>query len=132
MTIETAWRLFLSSPLIGSGLGYFVEHFPRANGSSLIIHSSYLWVLAELGLVGLAVFGASALGLWRSVWRRVATDDGCQLALLLLAALATMSLVQDMLFQRVTYFILGLALALASARASHVETGGGHAGPAGR
>ncbi len=129
MTIETAWGLFLSSPLIGSGLGYFVEHFPRADGSSLIVHSSYLWVLAELGLVGFAVLGASALGLWRSVWRRVASDDGCQLALLLLTALATMSLVQDMLFQRVTYFILGLALALASTRTPHFEVSSGATGP---
>jgi O-antigen ligase len=110
-TMEIAWQLFQSHPWLGTGLGYFVRFFPRPDGSNLIIHSTYLWLLAEFGLIGFAVFGASALDLWRSVWRRAWVDRGCRLALLVLAGLGTMSLVHDMLFQRMAYFALGLALA---------------------
>jgi O-antigen ligase len=109
--MEIAWRLFQSSPWLGTGLGYFIEFFPRVDGSNLIIHSTYLWLLAEFGLIGFAVFGASALGLLLGVWRRARIDDGCRLVVLLLAGLGTMSLVHDLLFQRMAYFALGLALA---------------------
>ena len=115
-TMETAWQLFQSSPWLGTGLGYFIEHFPRADGSNLIIHSTYLWLLAELGLFGFAIFGASALALLLGAWRRARLDDSCRLAVLLLAGLGTMSLVHDLLFQRMTYFALGLALACGGLR----------------
>jgi len=112
LTIEIAWRLFSSSPWVGQGLGYFVEHVPGLRGGQLVIHSTYLWLLAEFGLVGFAVVGASAIALFLGVWRQAQRDYGCRLAVLLLAGLATMSVAHELLFQRISYFALGLALAL--------------------
>jgi O-antigen ligase len=63
-------RLALSSPLMGSGLGAFHDAYPRfkqGHGSLRVEHaeSDYVEILAETGVVGLALFlagGALLLG----------------------------------------------------------------------
>jgi O-antigen ligase len=45
-----ALRSFSSSPVWGIGVGVFPT-LPKSNG--LIIHSTYLWLLAETGVIGL-------------------------------------------------------------------------------
>lgn len=56
-SIESRWVLidqglevFARSPILGMGLGRFPEEFGQ------IIHNTPLWIAAELGLVGIAVF----------------------------------------------------------------------------
>jgi len=46
-----ALSLFLESPIWGKGLGYF-EAIPGRG----VVHNTYLWILAEFGAVGFAVF----------------------------------------------------------------------------
>jgi len=61
---------FLSSPLVGVGWAYTEE--TRIGGSTANFHSIYFQILAELGLVGLALFGiALAVVGWSyfSLWR---------------------------------------------------------------
>lgn len=49
--IQQGLEHFVSSPLWGIGLGNF-----RELGGSEIIHNTYIWLLVEMGILGLAIF----------------------------------------------------------------------------
>ncbi|MBN2483484.1 MAG: O-antigen ligase family protein [Candidatus Omnitrophica bacterium] len=54
---RAAWAMFKESPLLGKGLGLFMEFLPRyANVGHQYAHNCYLQVLAETGLVGFVPF----------------------------------------------------------------------------
>lgn len=60
-----AWDYFFESPIVGQG--WVMDEDGRAGGSTQNMHSVYMSVLAETGLVGVAVFGVTlAFVLWRS------------------------------------------------------------------
>jgi hypothetical protein len=68
--METAYELWKSSPIIGVGPGNYVEAFKAMNMvqeqalEGLPVHNSYLYTLAELGLLGfVGFFGAILLSL---------------------------------------------------------------------
>ena len=44
--------LWLSHPILGAGLGSFITTQISKTGTPLIIHSTYVWIIAEMGLVG--------------------------------------------------------------------------------
>ena len=114
-TISDAFWLFLDAPLFGKGLGYFVETHTRADGSRLVVHSSYLWLLAEVGVTGFIAFLLTAFAIVRREWPRVAHDVVSRATILILVGFATMSLVHDLLYQRLLWFALGALLACAPA-----------------
>ena len=114
-TLGDALWLFLDAPLFGKGLGYFVETHTRADGSRLVVHSSYLWLLAEVGVTGFIAFLLTALVIVRREWPRVAHDVVSRATILILVGFATMSLVHDLLYQRLLWFALGALLACAPA-----------------
>ncbi len=58
-------RFFEPNPLIGSGLGSTQEYFYARTGGG-VVHSEYVRLMCEVGLVGLALFlAALAAYLWR-------------------------------------------------------------------
>jgi O-antigen ligase len=55
---RTAVRMFLASPLLGTGFGTFGDLYPRLTGGRFVwyfAHNDYAQLLAETGLAGLAV-----------------------------------------------------------------------------
>ena len=55
MTLVGGWKLFVGHPLFGAGLGaYRHEDILASSRIPLVIHSTALWLLAELGLVATA------------------------------------------------------------------------------
>ena len=54
--IETGLELWKHNPVFGIGIGAFSELSPLYIQKSMIIHNTYLWLLVETGIVGLAVF----------------------------------------------------------------------------
>ena len=126
------------APWFGSGLGSFlVAETTRAREgvAPLQIHNTLLWLLAELGLVGLMAFAPMALALlgflFRS-WQELRERDppAAQLAIggvTLLSTWATMSLAHELLYQRVPWFMLGLCLGAALvARSLNCRERSGH------
>jgi hypothetical protein len=111
-TITGGLSMFMNSPLWGKGLGYFVQNYFKNDGSRLIIHSSHLWLLAEFGILGFAAFAAPGFVILRREWSTRTTDWVSRMVLIILVAFATMSLVHDMIYQRLLWFILGGVLAL--------------------
>lgn len=60
--IQSAWRIFLSHPILGVGLGNFLVILPRYMHAKLLfgflqpVHNIFLLVLAETGIIGLGIF----------------------------------------------------------------------------
>ncbi|HEX9868288.1 MAG TPA: lysylphosphatidylglycerol synthase transmembrane domain-containing protein, partial [Candidatus Tectomicrobia bacterium] len=50
-------ELWADRPLLGAGLGVFIENNLAPSGRPLVIHSTPVWILAEFGLLGAGIFG---------------------------------------------------------------------------
>lgn len=77
-----------------------------------MIHSTALWLLAELGLVGFLTFAIPGLYIWLSEWRRAAKNQASALTVLCFVRFAVMSGPADMVYQRTFWLLSGAALAM--------------------
>ena len=125
MSIIEGLKMWTEHPIIGSGLGSFTNTTFRENGEPLIIHSTIVWVLAEMGLVGLVVVAwfpiAWLVKTWRHVWnkRRLSLDALSRNDFALLSLVLTFgvfSLAHDVAYQRLFWFLLGSLVSSATAR----------------
>jgi uncharacterized membrane protein YbhN (UPF0104 family) len=115
-TLAGGWKLFVEHPVFGAGLGAFRnEHILSSSSIPLVIHSTPLWLLAELGLVGFLAFAIPGLYVWVSEWRRATYDRASALVALCFLAFAIMSGFADMVYQRTFWLIVGGALAVSLA-----------------
>jgi O-antigen ligase len=82
-SMQAAWRVFLSSPILGVGWGQFAFHFPEA-ADPLGLQSQFAWpvvnnfplkILCETGLVGFLVFLVWVATLASRVWDAVAAHS---------------------------------------------------------
>jgi len=107
------WNLFVSHPLLGAGLGAFMNQQTHA-GDALVIHSTPLWLLGETGLVGFVVFATPVV---RIFWIELAKIGKRETAgiflILIIAAFGVVSNAHEILYQRAFWILLGAGLALA-------------------
>lgn len=112
-SIILGFKMFLAHPIFGAGLGAFIEEFIRENGHPLIIHSTPVWLLAEMGLVGFAVFAAPFVYLfYREVRFRRAVETAGPVLVIGLLAFGVMSQVHELLYQRTLWLLIGAAIAI--------------------
>lgn len=112
ITIRGGIELFLQHPVFGAGLGAFRHKLIlAASGIPLVIHSTYLWLLAELGILGFLVFVAPAAFVLSSEIRRPVRDEASVVLILCLVGFAAMSIPADMMYQRTFWLVCGAALA---------------------
>jgi len=110
------WRgmeLWFEAPVFGAGLGAFAQMKLGEFGQALLIHSTFVWLLAELGLIGFILFcGMLAYGAWPEIRRfyclRVPRH---QALLLVLLVFGTFGLVHDIAYQRIFWLMIGVCLA---------------------
>src|SRR5579871_2140059 len=105
------WQAWRQHPLLGGGLGAFLLARESAGLSALVVHSVPIWFMAEMGLVGLAayvLFVASLIAAGVAALRREAAP--ARGLLIAVAVFVVMSLVHDLFFQRVFWFVAGLLL----------------------
>ena len=102
---EQAVDLFLDAPMLGQGLGFFVD----ATGRTL--HNSFLWLVLELGVIGtVAVVGFLLLAV-RALY--LGRADSFVLGMVPVSiAFMIMSLTGEYLYQRHLWVLLGMALAV--------------------
>ncbi|MBX9846034.1 MAG: lysylphosphatidylglycerol synthase domain-containing protein [Xanthobacteraceae bacterium] len=107
-------KLFLQHPFFGAGLGAYMETQTQL-GTPLVIHSTPLWLLAEMGLAGFAAFAWFG---WKLVRDSLACKDRREAAVLLLAILGfcAMSAVHDMMYQRSIWLLAGALLVTSAGR----------------
>jgi len=112
LTLTRGWELFTEYPLFGAGLGAFRNfQILSSGGIPLVIHSTPLWLLAELGMVGCLAFAVPAVAAWYRSWQRAGNDTGLALVFLSFVVMAVMSGPADMLYQRTFWLIVGAGLA---------------------
>jgi hypothetical protein len=113
ITIIGGWKLFIAHPIFGAGLGAFRnEHILASSGIPLVIHSTALWLLAEMGLVGFLIFSVPAVYILVTEWLHARHEAGSAVIALCFVAFAMMSGPADMFYQRTFWLLFGAALAL--------------------
>lgn len=119
-SILDGFAMFLAHPIFGAGLGAYM-HEQIGKGSPLIIHSTPLWIAAEMGAIGLGIFVWTAARIFRAAWRWRNTAGG--LLVLMLVAFAVMSSAHELLYQRALWLLLGAALALPAVQPAEESPG---------
>ena len=113
MSIVGGLRLFLAHPIFGAGLGAFRNQMIFVSSPQpLLIHSTAVWLLAELGIVGFLAFAFPAVHIFVKEWRAVRKERASSLIILCFVAFAAMSAPADMLYQRTFWLLTGAGLAL--------------------
>lgn len=104
------FKMWLSNPVFGGGLGAFIEsQSPRP----LVIHNSLLWVLAEMGVVGLLMFLYLPVRLimhaLRNGLRNTSWEDAA--LFIFLVGVGIFSMAHEIAYQRYVWFVLGILIA---------------------
>lgn len=110
-SIVDGLMLWRSSPIVGAGLGGHVTSKAETSDEIVGIHSTPVWILAEFGILGLAI---AICIIWH--WLRnammlfavVAERPYAAGFLLLLGTLAIGGLVHDLAYQRIFWFLAAL------------------------
>jgi hypothetical protein len=110
-TLTYGLEMWRQSPVLGAGLGVFHARSPMWMGHPQIIHSTPLWILAEFGLLGGAVFGWAFFLMARHAIRFGRTQPAGRSLLLMLAAFAIFGLAHEIFYQRIFWLVLGAVLA---------------------
>jgi hypothetical protein len=106
-------KLFVEHPIFGAGLGAFRNQMIFvASPQPLLIHSTAVWLLAELGVVGLLVFAVPATYAFANEWVHARKETASMLIVLCFVAFAVMAAPADMLYQRTFWLFLGAGLAV--------------------
>jgi hypothetical protein len=118
-TLTHGLEMWQQSPFLGGGLGVFHAKSPVWMGHPQVIHSTWLWILAEFGLLGGAVFGWVFFLLARHATRFGRTQPPRCILLLLLVAFAIFGLAHEIFYQRIFWLVLGAVLARPFAARMH-------------
>lgn len=95
-------------PIFGGGLGSFLQDSTSSLGLKMIIHNTLLWLMAEVGLLGVAPFIITFVLIIRSAWERRRSDIvRAHGLLLMMLVFAVMSQFHEVLYQRIFWLILG-------------------------
>ena len=109
-SIADGLRMFVEHPIFGQGLGAYIAEQKKA--AYVIIHSTPVWLLAELGLIGLFAFVIPALRILQIEVKRIKIDPVSGFLVLAIVAFGMMSAVHEMLYQRAMWLLLGAALSI--------------------
>jgi O-antigen ligase len=110
-----ALEMWRGAPIIGEGLGSYRHAIEGQSDIADTIHNSFLWLLAETGLVGallfLAFFGIVLYSLYRA--SRVPNADPLIAGVFgVLLVFAGASIGTEIMYQRYFWFLMGLAICL--------------------
>ncbi len=104
-------ELWLQSPILGTGLGTFIEMSTAWFDQPLVIHSTPVWILAEFGLVGAALFSWIFIRLViQSISARRRPEHRVLAMLLLIFVVFCQA--HEILYQRIFWLVLGAMLAV--------------------
>lgn len=108
LSIIAGLRLWAENPVFGAGLGAFIA---RGGDTAFAptIHSTHVWLLAELGIVGSAIFAGLFLYILYPILKKSSHLEypADRLTLFLMVVFVLFGLLHDMFYQRVFWLLLG-------------------------
>jgi O-antigen ligase len=111
-SLKGGWAMFTAHPIFGAGLGAFMESYTRINDVPLVIHSTLLWFLAEMGVIGLLVFIAPFVRVFKNEVYAADRGDPARIFLILaLLGFGAFAVVHDIAYQRSFWLVFGAAMA---------------------
>jgi hypothetical protein len=108
-------KMWLQQPFFGIGLGSFMNAELLRSGVPLIIHSSYIWILCEFGIVGSIAFLWYGSVILKRLYllipklRLNSADVQDKIFFNLILVFGAMALLHEVLYQRLFWFILGMS-----------------------
>jgi hypothetical protein len=110
-SVKRGLEMWMTSPVLGAGLGAFRNQMLTEIGNPLVIHSSLVWMLAELGLAGTMVFLVPFAMILNTAWDERKTHSAANIALLLtLLVFGASQFVHDIFYQRIFWILFGATL----------------------
>ncbi|MEY3182698.1 MAG: hypothetical protein RLZ35_683, partial [Pseudomonadota bacterium] len=115
-SIVEGLALWRKSPWFGIGLGGFLNHETIKNGTPLVIHNTFVWMLVEFGLVGSIIFFTYGFLIVKKILcliKRIKPEQwGIQDKLLfyLLIIFLLMGSVHEIFYQRIFWIVFGLSI----------------------
>ena len=115
---KDALELWSQHKVLGSGIGGFIIYQQEKHGKLLDhIDNSALWILTELGLVGILAFGGFYIVTFIALRRKYRNSAGihkslAQAMMVIMVLFALYSLVHQIMYARYLWLLLGLALAV--------------------
>ena len=116
-SIALGFKMFKASPIFGSGLGAFYHFSEEWMGKRDVIHSTPVWILAEFGLFGAAIFLAILYWLLRSIFKIGFQNQRAQAAITILVIFLVFGVFHEIFYQRIFWLALGLTLSVISSDA---------------
>ena len=116
-SIALGFKMFKASPIFGSGLGAFYHFSEEWMGKRDVIHSTPVWILAEFGLFGAAIFLAILYWLLRSIFKIGLQNQRAQAAITILVIFLVFGVFHEIFYQRIFWLALGLTLSVISSDA---------------
>ena len=116
ISLEDGWDLYAqSNPFLGAGLGVYKPFQIEKRGKFIeIIDFTGLWLLTEVGLLGLCLFGGFFFAVFLVLVRRYQEDKSAFLGAiaLFLFCFAGISLLHEVMYTRFVWFVVGIALTM--------------------
>ncbi len=115
--LEDAWVLIQERPITGSGLGGLLHYQQEATRKQpTIMDNTMLWVLTEMGVIGLVtflgVYGAMLVTLYRQNSGDKEHEVFIRAVFFMLIGFGIFSLTHEVFYSRFLWFFLGLGLAV--------------------
>lgn len=110
-TITRGLDMWLENPLLGGGLGAFIESSKSWANEPLVIHNTPVWILAEFGLLGALIFGGVFIAMLFFTWRWKSESPSRRMLLSILIIFAIFSMAHEIYYQRMFWLVLGLVMA---------------------
>lgn len=116
--IKDAFELWQQHPIFGAGLGSFmVDQIATYGGLTDTIHSTSLWIMTEMGIVGLLIFVSFYILCLKALWKRGPSKENffsifSFATFYFLLCFGLMSLVHEFIYTRHMWMIMGFALAV--------------------
>jgi hypothetical protein len=111
-TLRRGLEMWRDAPLLGAGLGVFIEKSTLWSERAIVIHSTPVWILAEFGLLGALLLIALFARLLVFACRHRFRSPAYRAVVLLLAAFAIFGQAHEIFYQRIFWLVLGICLAL--------------------
>ena len=114
---KDALNLIREHPVTGAGLGTMLHTQNEQHGKSIdVIDNSLLWILTEMGPLGLFGFIWVFIVMLRALYNKDEPDSFSQAVFLLLLVFGIFSIFHEILYTRFLWFVLGMALVVPKAR----------------